>query len=442
MDQAARGASALAAGEFGTAESHYTDAIFSNPQAVDYYIKRSTAYTRISPPDHSSALQDAEMAVGLASKRGKRELIAHAQLRRGIALFGLERWADARECFKWVKKLDEKEKSLQIWGIKVEGKLKGVADGDERAKVMVKETPDVELPKESTGKKMEKPTEQKEAKSDVKPEEARPSAAETKLEGVQTPANKIRHEWYQTAEAVVVTLFAKGVPKDKASVDIQQHSLSISFPLPTGSDFEFSLDPFYAPIDHSTSSFKIMSTKVEFILKKSTPGQKWSTVEGAEPATNADPISQNSDLPDPIRRAPPHNSSATTSAPAYPTSSRTGPKNWDKLADDLTKKPKPKPKPKSKETPKTDTATSPDSDSDPQADDNDTYDLDDDEGGDPVNGFFQKLYKDADPDTRRAMMKSYQESNGTALSTNWDEVGKKTVETSPPDGMEARKWGE
>jgi len=54
--------------------------------------------------------------------------------------------------------------------------------------------------------------------------------------------------------------------------------------------------------------------------------------------------------------------------------------------------------------------------------------------------FFQKLYKDADPDTRRAMMKSYQESNGTALSTSWGEVASKKFETTPPDGMEAKKW--
>jgi suppressor of G2 allele of SKP1 len=40
------------------------------------------------------------------------------------------------------------------------------------------------------------------------------------------------------------------------------------------------------------------------------------------------------------------------------------------------------------------------------------------------------------------MMKSYQESNGTALSTNWDEVKKGRVETKAPDGMIARRWGE
>jgi len=97
--------------------------------------------------------------------------------------------------------------------------------------------------------------------------------------------------------------------------------------------------------------------------------------------------------------------------PTYPTSSRTGPKNWDKVADELAK---------------------PDGAAGEGADQ--------DEDGDPVNFFFKKLYKDADPDTKRAMMKSYVESNGTTLSTNWAEVGKGKVETSPPDGLVAKKW--
>eukprot|EP00842_Homolaphlyctis_polyrhiza_P002262 jgi/Hompol1/3036/HPOL_005622-RA len=57
-----------------------------------------------------------------------------------------------------------------------------------------------------------------------------------------------------------------------------------------------------------------------------------------------------------------------------------------------------------------------------------------------LNALFQQIYKDASDDTRRAMMKSYIESNGTCLSTNWDEVGSKTVECSPPEGMEVKKW--
>lgn len=57
-----------------------------------------------------------------------------------------------------------------------------------------------------------------------------------------------------------------------------------------------------------------------------------------------------------------------------------------------------------------------------------------------LNAFFRTLYADADPDTRRAMVKSFQESGGTALSTNWAEVGKQRVAVRAPSGMEARKY--
>lgn len=423
MDQAAKGNSALSSGDFSSAVSHYTAAISSNPQAVDYYIKRSTAYTRISPPDHASAFRDSELAVVLATKRAKRELIAQAQLRRGIALFGLERWVDAKQCFQWVKKLNEKEKSLAIWEMKVEGKLKGLDEGDEPAKPAVKELPEVDLPRAGVSKKAELGGQKEDSKGidATSPKESVPSPVPAaKPEGVQTPASKIRHEWYQSTDTVTTTLFAKGVPKDKATVDIKTNSVEMSFPLPTGSDFNFSLDPLFSAIDPSASTYKVMSTKVEFTLTKATPGRKWSSLEGSEPAPAKGNESDGNAPHDAVKRAVLADQS-THSGPAYPTSSKSGPKNWDKVANDLTTKPKKEKK------------------EGEDSNDDDGGMLDDDEG-DPVNGFFKKLYKDADPDTRRAMMKSYQESNGTALSTNWSEVGKGKVETSPPDGMEAKTW--
>jgi len=70
-----------------------------------------------------------------------------------------------------------------------------------------------------------------------------------------------------------------------------------------------------------------------------------------------------------------------------------------------------------------------------------TTDEDPNVGGDStLNSFFQKIFGDADNDTKRAMMKSYQESGGTTLSTNWDEVKKSKVEVKPPAGSEWKKW--
>ncbi|KAI0471488.1 SGS domain-containing protein [Xylariaceae sp. FL0804] len=88
-------------------------------------------------------------------------------------------------------------------------------------------------------------------------------------------------------------------------------------------------------------------------------------------------------------------------APAYPTSSKKGPTNWDQIDDE---------------------------DGEDKAEDSN------------VDSFFQSIYKNADPDTKRAMMKSYVESNGTSLSTSWAEAKSKTYETLPPDGSEAKKW--
>lgn len=64
----------------------------------------------------------------------------------------------------------------------------------------------------------------------------------------------------------------------------------------------------------------------------------------------------------------------------------------------------------------------------------------DDETKDDVSALFKKIYADASEDTRKAMMKSYYESGGTVLSTNWAEVGAKEVEVKPPDGCEYKKW--
>ncbi|KIW01607.1 uncharacterized protein PV09_07079 [Verruconis gallopava] len=407
MDAASRGATALEAGNCAEAIKEYTAALKQNPKAVDYYLKRSTAYQRSTPPDYAAALKDAEIGLHYAYERAKRELIGQAHMRRVTVLFNLGQYANAQFVLEFVKKFDPGNKTIAIWETKIASKLKALPEDDENRKVSTVEKPTVDL---TEGKEESKPAQSS----------AVTSTPDAPKKPVQTPPSQIKHDWYQNKDNVYFSLLARGVPQDKAVIDIEEHSISITFPTATGSDYNFTLDPLFAAIDVAASTSRITPSKVELTLKKKEPGRQWKTLEGTEapkPSTSPD----TGTAEDPVRKDV---LASAEKAPSYPTSSKSGPKNWDKVVKDMTKKPK-------------------------KADGDDGedggMDLDDDlddYGGDEANLFFKKLYAGADPDTQRAMMKSYIESNGTVLSTNWAEVGKRKVETSPPDGMVAKKWGE
>ncbi|OOQ88671.1 SGT1 and CS domain protein [Penicillium brasilianum] len=452
MNAAAEGDKALAASNAPLAIQHYTRALIELPRAPSYYLQRAIARSRVKPadggPNSRDALQDAEIALSLARERGKRELILSAQMRRGVALFQLERYGDAKFLFELIESKTSGEKELQnkaegvkaamadggskkngygaelpIWMAKVRRKLGELSEGDEKGTVSVVEFPtDTRVPTEKQlkaeweslkagktvdgGDKTVPDKGQKDSsssgissdktKSETKAAEASPVVA----------AQKVRHEWYQSNDSVVVTLYAKGIPKESVETELKDDSVSLQFPLPSGSGYDFTLDPLYAPIDPSASKFSVMGTKIELVLQKKTPGQKWKSLEGS--ASNTTKIADRPAAP----QAP------VSSGPSYPTSSRHGAKDWDKVASSLTAK---KSKETNEKTKKDDTGDVSDAES-----------VDSEFGGDAVDGFFKKLYAGADPDTRRAMMKSYVESQGTSLSTNWSEVGNKKMEPHPP----------
>lgn len=64
------------------------------------------------------------------------------------------------------------------------------------------------------------------------------------------------------------------------------------------------------------------------------------------------------------------------------------------------------------------------------------------EGDEAMNKLFKQIYANASDDTRRAMVKSFQTSGGTVLSTNWDEVKDKDYEKerTAPNGVEWKTW--
>ncbi|KAF2171161.1 hypothetical protein M409DRAFT_51369 [Zasmidium cellare ATCC 36951] len=397
--QAARGKKALDDGKYVDAIKEYTAAIKESPTSPDFYIQRSTAYQRNG--DLEAALADAEQAVLNGEARGKKEAIIEGQFRRGIALYKLGRLGDAEFILKRVKEAKSDHKQADMWISKTAMDLKNLPEDDKRRACTVTETPSP--PKLSTIASASTATTSTPTQPPSKPIIA-PAPQ-------QTPADKIRHEWYQNTENIYFTLLAKGVPKDEAHFEITERSMSISFPLQTGSSFDLHLEPLFAAVVPEKCITRVLPSKVEIILIKATPGQKWSALESSEPVKpKADSVVGAEQ--EAVKKAVFHDNKEK--GPAYPTSSKSGPKDWDKISKDL--------------------RVSDDGDK------NELDDDDDDDGGDDSNKFFRKLFKGATPETQRAMMKSYTESNGTALSTNWEEVSKGKVETVPPDGMEAKNW--
>ncbi|SCZ87678.1 BZ3500_MvSof-1268-A1-R1_Chr2-2g05144 [Microbotryum saponariae] len=214
--------------------------------------------------------------------------------------------------------------------------------------------------------------------------------------------SKIRHEWYQTTTEIVLSVFIRNVNSEQLKVDLQPRSVSLSIPLATGSDVVFDLDPLAHEIDAQASSVRVLTPKIELKLIKKEPGIKWDKIEG-------DDDHATTTMGAPVESTPTH---------SYPSSSKKKITNWDAFV-------------KTAEEEESAQAHQEGAKKDPNA------------GGDKaLNEMFQKLYEGATDDQRRAMIKSYQESNGTALSTDWSDVSKRTVETKPPDSMIAKKWGQ
>lgn len=370
--------------DYALAIVHFSTALQST-QAPAWLLKRATAYHRLGQHEH--ALADSESAVLVALGRGKRELIADAYFRRAIVLHGMKQFGNSRMCFHWTRQYNEKLNGLGMWIAKVTADY-DAAGGDQAEcnAVTIKEIPD----KVETSPPSNSLSCGEAASSSVDT-----SAGKKALDSMETTRSNIRHEWYQSQSTVTVDILARNIPIETTSIKIMETSLDVSFPIGNSQQlYSLHINPLFAGIDSKKSSFRIATHKIEIVLQKSKSGFKWSALEGTKSHNVSD--SNETIIIPPIDALSVKPSSKT---PVYPTSSKSGPKNWDTLVQD-----------------------------------------ENDDETDGPDAFFKTLYKNADPDTKRAMMKSFQESNGTSLSTQWSDVSSRTFETVPPEGVEAKKW--
>uniref|UniRef100_H0XLC8 SGT1 homolog, MIS12 kinetochore complex assembly cochaperone n=1 Tax=Otolemur garnettii TaxID=30611 RepID=H0XLC8_OTOGA len=200
----------------------------------------------------------------------------------------------------------------------------------------------------------------------------------------RTHQSKIKYDWYQAESHVIITLMIKNVQKNNVNVEFSEKELSALVKLPSGEDYDLKLRPLY-PIIPEQSTFKVLSTKIEIKMKK-PEAVRWETLEGQGDVSK--PKQFIADVKN-----------------LYLSSSQFT-RNWDKLVGEI------------KEEEKNEKL----------------------EGDAALNKLFQQIYSDGSDEVKRAMNKSFMESGGTVLSTNWSDVGKRKVEINPPDDMEWKKY--
>ena len=327
-----------------------------------------------------------------------------AWLAQGAARFALGEFAPARRAFLRAQDAGGPPHKLAEWLRKVNCELDlaaaaaAPAGAPAAAKAEAKAAPPAPAPA---------------ATAAAAPAAEKPTAAAGKPQA-EKPKARYRHEWYQTAGAVTVGVLAKRCRPEAVAVAIGPRSLRVDvrdLDAEAEAGAEAGAEPVYrlelelsGAVDPAASSHAVLGSRIEVKLAKAAPGVQWPTLERPEAAASAGAPADGA-------------AAAVTSFAAvgeakprgYPSSSKKG-TDWGALDVEL------------------------------------AGELEQDaeglEGDAALNKLFQDIYAKADPETRRAMNKSFQESNGTVLSTNWSEIGKGFVKGQPPDGMEVRKYGE
>lgn len=369
--------------QFEEAGELYDKAIELAPEMARYYLHRAS--NNIKLENFIDAIPDCEKSLELEKEQHK------AWERKGTAYFEMDEFESALESFEKAKKMGNKHCDLSIRKCKVELKQEAPpTKKKKKKKKVVEDTPDSSTATTTTTTS----TTTKDDDSDSDDLEG--------LEGESWhPAPKIlnpvpivkpivRPDWCQSNKLLTITLFIKSMKKEDVEVTCDRQWIEVKLTTPEGKKWEKKWH-LWGIIKYKKLKLSVSRVKVEITVPKKTKGD-WESIEDDEHKDQeANPARRQNLQTD-------YTQQKDKKTVEY----------WRKLDAEMDAEEK-ELKPG---------------------------------GSDGMDQLFKQIFRDATPETRRAMMKSYQTSGGTVLSTNWDEVGKTDYEKNitPPKGMEVRHY--
>eukprot|EP01095_Lingulamoeba_sp_RSL-Kostka_P006364 TRINITY_DN1993_c0_g3_i1.p1 TRINITY_DN1993_c0_g3~~TRINITY_DN1993_c0_g3_i1.p1 ORF type:complete len:382 (+),score=162.02 TRINITY_DN1993_c0_g3_i1:35-1180(+) len=307
-----------------------------------------------------------------------------AHFRVGLAKFELEEYESAKDSFEKAYILQENN-LYKRWSRKCEAEI----ENEDREEEDEEENIEFEEYDPEKDSEVEAPKEEKEEEESIeKKEEPKEKKMPIPDEGIEYDyiplkiKEKIKYTWYQNKDYVTINVFAQNVKKEDLDIHFTNEELTVNIKLESGTDYVLILD-LCDKIVPKESKFLLSKPKIEIKLKKERP-LKWASLEKIDSPFAVQEFADTSKV----------------NKNEYPTSNKKK-IDWDAI--------------KIEETP---------------------------ESKQSLNEVFQGIFSRGSSDQQRAMMKSFWESGGTVLSTNWDDIGSRKVECTAPKGMEVHTWDE